>query len=137
MKIITAPTACDIQEDLGQYLIQLDPLDNYFSKSLWLNSFSCLCSAYWFLSFCQLNIFFLPALIISRHACIFLLPLSPLLNCKGLSGKDSSCQYRRGRFDPWEGKISWRRKWQPTQYSCLGNPMGRGAWRVSLRSQKI
>ena len=22
----------------------------------------------------------------------------------------------------------WRRKWQPLQYSCLENPMGRGAW---------
>ena len=22
----------------------------------------------------------------------------------------------------------WRRKWQSTPYSCLGNPMGRGAW---------
>ena len=23
-------------------------------------------------------------------------------------------QYRRSRFDPWIGKISWRREWQPT-----------------------
>ena len=23
---------------------------------------------------------------------------------------------------------SWRVKWQPTQYSCLGNPMDRRAW---------
>ena len=31
-----------------------------------------------------------------------------------LSGKESSCQYRRCRkcrFDPWVGKIHWRRKW--------------------------
>ena len=26
----------------------------------------------------------------------------------------------------------WRRKWQPTQYSCLGNPMGREARWVAL-----
>ena len=26
------------------------------------------------------------------------------------------------------GKIPWRRKWQPTQYYCLENPMDRGAW---------
>ena len=26
------------------------------------------------------------------------------------------------------GKIPWRRKWQPFQYSCLGNPLNRGAW---------
>ena len=36
--------------------------------------------------------------------------------------------HRRLRFDPWVRKIPWRRKWQPTQYSCLGNPMDRGAW---------
>ena len=34
-----------------------------------------------------------------------------------LSGKESACQcrrHRRSRFDPWVGKIPWRRKWQPT-----------------------
>ena len=31
-------------------------------------------------------------------------------------------------LDPWIQKIPWRRKWQLTQYSCLGNPMDRGAW---------
>jgi len=25
-------------------------------------------------------------------------------------------------------KISWRRKWEPLQYSCLKNTMDRGAW---------
>ena len=33
------------------------------------------------------------------------------------SGKESACQSRRHRicsFDPWVGKIPWRRKWQPT-----------------------
>ena len=28
--------------------------------------------------------------------------------------KNSACQYRRYRFDPWVRKIPWRRKWQPT-----------------------
>ena len=27
----------------------------------------------------------------------------------------------------------WRRKWQPTPVSFLGNPMGRGAWRATVR----
>ena len=31
-----------------------------------------------------------------------------------LSSKESSCQCRRYRFDPWVGKIPWKRKWQPT-----------------------
>ena len=37
-------------------------------------------------------------------------------NC-GTSGKEPICQCRRRkrcRFDPWIGKIPWRRKWQPT-----------------------
>ena len=37
---------------------------------------------------------------------------------------------RRTRFSPWVRKIPWRRKWQPLQYSCLENPMDRGAWRA-------
>ena len=53
-----------------------------------------------------------------------------------LSGKESAHQRRRRGFDPWVGKIPWRRKWQSTcpfilfimQYSYLGNPMDRGAW---------
>ena len=30
-----------------------------------------------------------------------------------LSGKESVCQCRRPRFDPWVRKIPWSRKWQP------------------------
>ena len=30
-----------------------------------------------------------------------------------VSGKESVCQCRRCGFDPWVGKIPWRRKWQP------------------------
>ena len=26
----------------------------------------------------------------------------------------------------------WRRKWQPLQYSCLENPMDRGAWQAMV-----
>ena len=35
----------------------------------------------------------------------------------GASGKEPTCQCRRPKrlgFDPWAGKIPWRRKWQPT-----------------------
>ena len=31
-----------------------------------------------------------------------------------LSGKESACQCRRCGFNPWVGKIPWRRKWQCT-----------------------
>ena len=35
----------------------------------------------------------------------------------GASGKEPACQYRRLKrywFNPWVGKILWRRAWQPT-----------------------
>ena len=31
-----------------------------------------------------------------------------------LSGKESACQCRRLRFDPWVGKMPWRRGWLPS-----------------------
>ena len=39
-------------------------------------------------------------------------------------------QYRRHWLDPKVGKISWRRKWQPTPVSCLGNPMDTEAYQA-------
>ena len=30
------------------------------------------------------------------------------------TGKESTCQCRRHRFNPWVRKVPWRRKWQPT-----------------------
>ena len=41
-------------------------------------------------------------------------------------GKESACQCRRGWFNPWIGKISWRRKWQPTPVFLPGKSHG---WR--------
>ena len=38
----------------------------------------------------------------------------------GTSGKEPACQCRRHKrhgFDPWVGKIPWRRRWQPTLIS--------------------
>ena len=35
----------------------------------------------------------------------------------GTSGKELSCQckrHKRCKFDPWVGKIPWRRAWQPS-----------------------
>ena len=42
---------------------------------------------------------------------------SSLIGLLWHSGKESACQcrrYRRPAFNPWGGKIPWRRKWQPT-----------------------
>ena len=46
------------------------------------------------------------------------------------NGKEPACQHRRCKrreFDPWVGWIPWSRQWKPLQYSCLDNPMDRGA----------
>ena len=43
-----------------------------------------------------------------------------------LSGKESTCHFRRRGFNPWVGNILWGRRWQ-LQFPCLGNPMDRGA----------
>ena len=62
-----------------------------------------------------------------------------LQNPRGLSGKESACQCRRSkrcRLDPWVGKISWSRKWQPTPIFFLRKPhrqkilMGQSPWGV-------
>ena len=41
-----------------------------------------------------------------------------------LSGKESTCQSRRPGFDPWVGKVPWRRKWQPTPVFLPGKSHG-------------
>ena len=38
-----------------------------------------------------------------------------------LSGEESTCQFRRCEFDPWVGKVPWRRKWQPTRVFLPGD----------------
>ena len=38
----------------------------------------------------------------------------------------------RRKFDPWVRKIPWRRARQPTQDSCLENPMDRRAWLAAV-----
>jgi len=41
-----------------------------------------------------------------------------------LGGKESACQCRRLKFDPWVRKIPWRRKWQPTPVFLPGKSHG-------------
>ena len=42
----------------------------------------------------------------------------------GLSGKESTCQCRRCRFDPWVGTVPWRRAWQPSLVFLPGESLG-------------
>ena len=63
-------------------------------------------------------------------------PLDGLLGFpRGPSGKEPTCQGRRckrhGGFDPWSGRSSVGNS-TPLQYSCLENPMDRGAWRATV-----
>ena len=56
-----------------------------------------------------------------KIALVYLLPGLP----KRCTSKESTCQrsrHRRCRFDPWVGKVPWRRKWQPSSSSL--------AWRI-------
>ena len=43
-------------------------------------------------------------------------------------------RHKRCGLYPWEGKISWRRKCNPLQCSCLENPKDRGAWQAIVHS---
>ena len=40
------------------------------------------------------------------------------------SAKQSACQDRRCRFDPWVGKIPWKKTWQPTPVLLPGKSHG-------------
>ena len=54
-------------------------------------------------------------------------PPSSLGFSGGASGKELTCQCRRCkrlRFDPWIGKILWRRAWQPTWVFLPGESHG-------------
>ena len=64
-----------------------------------------------------------------------------------LSGKESACQCRRYRFDPWVVKIPWRRKWHSTpvflpeksqgQRSLIGcGPLGSKRFRQDLANEQ-
>ena len=53
----------------------------------------------------------------------FILPL--VVGFPGVAaGKESAYQCKRHRFDPWDRKIPWRRKWQPTPVFLPGKFRG-------------
>ena len=60
----------------------------------------------------------------------------------GTSGKESTNQCRRLKrheLNPWLGKSPGEGHGNPLQYSCLENPMDRGAWKTiqSMGSQRV
>ena len=49
----------------------------------------------------------------------------------------NTCQFRRHGFEPWVGKIPWRRKWQPTPVFLPGKAHGqRSQWATVHRVTK-
>ena len=54
-----------------------------------------------------------------------------------LSGKQSAYQCRSHGFNPWSGKIPWRRKWQPTPVFLPGEPMGRAAQCATVQGVRV
>ena len=69
------------------------------------------------------------------HLCVSSVHLQPGFP-GGSAGKEPACQCRRRKrrgFDPWLGKIPWRRKWQPASVFLPGKFHGpRGAWRATV-----
>ena len=49
-----------------------------------------------------------------------------------LSGKESTCQAGDSGLIPGSGRSPGAGNGNPLQYSCLGNPMDRGAWRPTV-----
>ena len=56
-----------------------------------------------------------------------------------LSGKESACQCREtgDKSSIWVGKIPWKGKGNPLQYSCLENPMEEPGRPQSIGSQRV
>ena len=46
--------------------------------------------------------------------------------------KEFTCQCKRHGFDLWVRKVPEKEMATPPQYSCLGNPMDRGAWQATV-----
>ena len=64
----------------------------------------------------------------------------PLGIPRWLSGTESACQYRRRKrhgFDPWVGRIPWRRKWQPPPVFLLGKSHGQTSLMGHMGSQRV
>ena len=51
----------------------------------------------------------------------------------GSVGKETTCQWRKCSSIPGSGRSPGKGNSNPLQYSCLGNPMDRGAWRLQSK----
>ena len=92
---------------------------NILSIYPWWVSFSVFGYLTWwikFILFCLLN-----------HLAFAVIHFGNLYFPGGASGKEPDCQcwrYKRPGFDPWVGKIPWRRAWQPLPVFLPGESHG-------------
>ena len=57
----------------------------------------------------------------------YYLPMFHEVFLGGANGKEPACKcnrHKRCRFDPWVGKMPWKRAWQPTPVFLPGEPHG-------------
>ena len=90
------------------------------------------------LVYCRISFLFLTSSSFPETPCL-LSAHSPTLFWSmgfpgGSDGKRIHLQCRRPGFYPLVGKIPWRRKWQPIQYSCFENLTDRGAWQATVHA---
>ena len=113
---------------LGDHLL---PLDSHITFTEWHPSVSLYGSFYLTSLHCQefpvllWQHFLSPPRLMSFPSCWLI--SFPILEI-GLpwwhSGKEPNCQCRKHRFDPWVGKIPWKRKWQPSPVFLPGKSQG-------------
>ena len=119
-----------------------------FIMYLFLNFFQYFQTMQFFCAFFQTvkNIFKNFIVFVKKYPCIYGYPTytpQPTHSIHPRPGASQVAQWlriclqcRRLEFDPWVRKIPWIRKWQSFQYSCLGNPTNRGAWRATVHGVK-
>ena len=79
--------------------------------------------------------------LLSAKFSVYNAVLSPMGLPWWLSGRESSCQWRRHKFDPWVRKIPWRRKWQATPVFLPGKShrqrclAGYSSWGLRLQKE--
>ena len=92
-----------------------------FNTQGWGLNFWRSSSAWW-------SVWFRGAVLFCKQRCIYFQPCIVIMSFPGgTSGKESACSCRRHKrcgFDPWVGRIPWRRAWQPTPVLLPGECHG-------------
>ena len=121
-----------LQYLLSDFLILAMPVDGKWYLVVVLSSISLMAKDVRHLFKC----FWSFAYLLWTNVCLDPLPILNWVICPYGVSLVAQCKEswkcRRCGFNLWVRKIPWRRKWQLIQYSCLGNPIGRGAWWTTL-----